>query len=126
MKQIAETDYGHRYGELVLHPLSSEQDSTLVASLMGGAELPPTLRDQIVSKAEGNPFFLEEVTLALRDHPALDIVVPNTLQGVLMARLDRLDEDTRHLLQVAAVIGRVFTQRVLKRCVIRLSMSIGS
>ena len=76
--------------------------------------MPPALREQIVSKAEGNPFFLEEVALALKDKPAQEIVVPNTLQALLMARLDRLEEDARRTLQVAAVIGRVFSVRVLK------------
>jgi predicted ATPase/class 3 adenylate cyclase len=114
LKQIAETDYSHRYSELVLHPLSKEQSHTLVTSVIGSVEISAALRDQIVSKAEGNPFFLEEVARALRDHPAQEIVLPNTLQALLMARLDRLEDDVRRTLQVAAVIGRSFNRRVLK------------
>jgi predicted ATPase/class 3 adenylate cyclase len=114
LKQIAEADYSHRYSELVLHPLSPEQSHTLVASVIGGVELSAALRDQIVHKAEGNPFFLEEVALALKDHTSSEIVVPNTLQALLMARLDRLDDNARRALQIAAVIGRSFNRRVLK------------
>ena len=113
LKQIAETDYGHRYSELVLRPLSSEQSYALVDSLIGGVAVSAALRDHVVSKAEGNPFFLEEVAHALKDKTAPESV-PNTLQAVLMARLDRLDEDARRMLQVAAVIGRSFITRVLK------------
>ncbi|MFN8597515.1 MAG: adenylate/guanylate cyclase domain-containing protein [Anaerolineae bacterium] len=113
LKQIAETDYGHRYSELVLQPLSNEQSYALVDSVIGGLGVAAALREHIVGKAEGNPFFLEEVALALKDRPAQDSV-PNTLQAVLMARLDRLDEDARRTLQVAAVIGRSFYRRVLK------------
>ena len=114
LKQIAETDYSHRYSELVLHPLSQEQSHTLVASVIGGVEISAARREQIVHKAEGNPFFLEEVALALKDNAAQEIVVPNTLHALLMARLDRLDDDARRTLQIAAVIGRSFNRRVLK------------
>jgi predicted ATPase/class 3 adenylate cyclase len=114
LKQIAETDYSHRYSELMLHPLSQEQSHTLVTSVIGNVEILAALRDQIVHKAEGNPFFLEEVALALKDHPAVEIAVPNTLHALLMARLDRLDDEARRVLQVAAVVGRTFNRRVLK------------
>ncbi len=71
-----------------------------------GAELPEDLVSDVLSKAEGNPFFLEELTRSLLEHP--DVLVPDTIQGVLMARIDRLPEEHKRLLQTASVLGREF------------------
>ena len=84
-----------------------------------------------MGKAEGNPFFVEEVIRTLIERGGLErsadgegwvvtpriegVTVPDTLQGVLMARLDRLEPDTRRTAQEAAVIGRIFQERVLER-----------
>jgi predicted ATPase len=61
----------------------------------------------IVEKAEGNPFFLEELTRAVVERAdfATAVAVPDTIQGVLMARIDRLPEESKRLLQTAAVLG---------------------
>jgi hypothetical protein len=61
-----------------------------------------------VARAEGVPFFLEELARAVADHPDLrsDVMVPDTIQGVLEARLDRLPDAEKQLLQVASVIGK--------------------
>jgi len=80
-------------------------------------------------KADGNPFFIEELVKSLRETGTLrqegerwvlnrtldEIVVPDTVQGVLMSRIDRLEEGPRSALQLAAVIGREFTERLLDR-----------
>ena len=58
----------------------------------------------ILSKGEGNPFFLEELARSLLEHP--NVSVPDTIQGVLMARIDRLPEEHKRLLQTASVLGR--------------------
>jgi tetratricopeptide (TPR) repeat protein len=89
--------------------------------------LPHTLTKQIIQRAGGNPFFIEEVVRSLFDQGAIvrregrfevtekvsEIPIPNTINDVLMARIDRLDEKTRHLVKVASVIGRNFFYRVL-------------
>ena len=62
------------------------------------------------SKAEGNPFFLEELARSLLEHPGVS--VPDTIQGVLMARIDRLPEEHKRLLQTASVLGREFSLRL--------------
>src|SRR5262249_24055453 len=83
----------------------------------------------IAAKAEGNPFFVEEVTRSLLEDGALrrengrvvlardpsDIAVPDSIQDVLVARLDRLADDSRRAIQVASVIGREFALRLLER-----------
>ena len=84
----------------------------------------------LTEKAEGNPFFLEEVVRTLVEarvvvpDPATNtwkitdemakIAIPDTIQGVIMARIDRLDEEVKHVLRLAAVIGRSFLYSILK------------
>jgi ABC-type oligopeptide transport system substrate-binding subunit/class 3 adenylate cyclase len=114
---------------LLLDPLSPTESQTLVANLLEIDDLPEALREHVLSRAEGNPFYVEEVIRSLIDRGAVvqdptsgcwtatavvaEIPIPDTLQGVLMARIDRLQEDTRRVLQMAAVIGRIFLHRVL-------------
>ena len=116
-----------RFVELQLQPLSRQSNHDLVKGLLGGSTLPEKLTATIIGKAEGNPFFVEEVLRSLIERGALvrdgaewkatelveTIQVPDTLQAVLLSRLDRLPEETRRVIQKAAVIGRVFLYRVL-------------
>ena len=79
--------------------------------------LPAHLEQMIIDKAQGNPFFLEELTRAVIEHgdlAAADRRVPDTIQGVLMARIDRLPEAHKRLLQTASVLGREFAPRLLE------------
>ena len=89
--------------------------------------LPHAIMERIVQRAGGNPFFIEEVVRSLIDQGAIvrregrfevtekvsEIPIPNTINDVLMARIDRLEEKVRHLLKVASVIGRSFFYRIL-------------
>ena len=129
VKQTAETDYPHRYAEVRLSPLSTGDSSALIDSLLSISDLPDRLRHLILEKAEGNPFFVEEVVRTLIDSGAVvqdesgrrwhaaapvdDIAIPGSLQALIMARIDRLEEETRYTLQLASVIGRSFYYRVL-------------
>lgn len=129
VRVAAERDFPHRYSEVSLQPLSEGDSDTLVNSLLTIADLPPALRQRILAKAEGNPFFVEEVVRTLieggtvvRDEDGAhwfatsdaEFNVPDNLQALLVARIDRLDEEARQTLQVAAVIGRSFHFRVLQ------------
>jgi predicted ATPase len=114
-----------------LAPLTPEQSSQLLDNLLEANNLPEKIRRLIVGKAEGNPFYVEEVIRSLIDSGAVtraengpgwvttagidDITLPDTLQGVIMARIDRLDAETKRTLQVASVIGRTFPYKVLAR-----------
>ena len=108
----------------------TQQDSAQMAEAMLGTEsLPPELQRLIVQKAEGNPFFVEEVVKSLQEVGAIraeagrytitrhlnDVLIPDTIQDVIMARIDRLAEAPKKTLQLASVIGREFTQRLLDR-----------
>jgi tetratricopeptide (TPR) repeat protein len=113
-----------RYTEIVLNRLSPQESDELIHNLLQ-RETPPTgLRAKVRSRAEGNPFFTEEIVRALiesntlvRDsrHQAWTIAgsidelrMPDTLQEVINTRIERLPAQTRQVLQRAAVVGRVF------------------
>jgi predicted ATPase len=115
--------------EIVLGALSEADSRRLVANLLEIEALPQVARSLILKKAEGNPLFVEEVIrmfieqgaivrrnggwVAAREFASIDI--PDNLQGLLMARIDRLPEEVKHTLRVAAVIGRQFPVKVLAR-----------
>src|SRR5205823_3886704 len=90
-------------------------DSLAVVHAVLQRVLPDPLSQVILAKAEGNPFFLEELTRAVVEHGDLRSlqVVPDTIQGVLAARIDRLPEEPKRLLQTASVLGREFSPRLL-------------
>jgi DNA-binding NtrC family response regulator/tetratricopeptide (TPR) repeat protein len=94
--------------QLSLPPLSDEDSLRVAHSVLPGVSLPADLALVILSKAEGNPFFLEELALSIQDRegPASGLAVPDTVQGVLMSRIGRLAETEQSLLQSAAVIGK--------------------
>ncbi len=107
---------------IALEPLGAEDFEHLFVLLLSIDDLPASLRRRILERAEGNPFFLEEILrhlidtgLVLRDgerwHAAADIAevhIPDTVQGVLAARIDYLEPAHKRVLQAAAVVGRVF------------------
>jgi class 3 adenylate cyclase/tetratricopeptide (TPR) repeat protein len=116
------------YTEIRLRKLSSIQSRELVESLLTIDNLPQATKDMILSKTEGNPFFIEEVIRCLIDRDIIyrendrwkareniqDIDVPDTIQSVLLSRVDRLEAETKYILQCASVIGRLFRYRLLE------------
>jgi DNA-binding NtrC family response regulator/predicted ATPase len=93
--------------QVALAPLSREDSRAVLGSALGSAPVAPEVADAIVAKAEGNPFFLEELARSVGERAEAGATgVPDTIQSVLMARIDRLADDDRRLLQGAAVIGR--------------------
>jgi len=103
-------------GQTPLQPLSRDDAIQMVRSVLRVENLIDLVTQEIVAKADGNPFFLEQLALhagEARDLRA-DLMVPNTIHDVVMARIDRLPEETKRFLQTAAVIGREFPLRLLK------------
>jgi class 3 adenylate cyclase/tetratricopeptide (TPR) repeat protein len=117
------------YHEIRISDLSWDQTQAMLQSLLNSELLPDELRYFIKHKAEGNPFYLEEVVNSLIDTGVLESNngawklaqtlnledVPPTIQGVLAARLDRLEKEAKRILQEASVIGRAFFYEVLYR-----------
>jgi class 3 adenylate cyclase len=114
--------------EITLGALSERDSRQLVANLLEIEELPEAMRALILRKAEGNPFFVEEVIRMLIDHGAIvrrqggwvagekieQVEIPDNLEGLLMARIDQLPDESRQVLRVASVIGRQFPVKVLE------------
>ena len=117
------------FTRLALKELPPDESAALAGAVLQVAALPPPLARLITAKAEGNPFFVEEVTRSLQEtgalrradgtytlaRPAGDIRVPDTIQEVILSRLDRLAEAAKATLQLAAVVGREFTARLVQR-----------
>jgi len=119
---------GDAFARIDLEPLDAADSGALLGKLLPIENLPESVRARIVERSDGNPFYLEEVLRSLIDggqvvredgrwHATREIVdanIPETLAGVLSARIDRLPETTKRVAQTAAVIGRVFMHRVLE------------
>jgi class 3 adenylate cyclase/tetratricopeptide (TPR) repeat protein len=128
--QEAEARFAHRFTQITIRPLTEADSNTLVDSLLTISDLPQSLRRRILTRAEGNPFYVEEVVRSLIESEAVvqdasgshwiaqsdgsDIDIPDNVQALITARIDRLDEQVRRTLQLAALIGRSFYFRVLK------------
>jgi predicted ATPase/DNA-binding winged helix-turn-helix (wHTH) protein len=93
--------------QLTLPQLTPSDSLTVVQSVLQTQALPDVLVQRVLTKAAGNPFFLEELTRAVLEHDtgAIPQTVPDTIQAVLTARIDRLLTEEKQLLQTAAVIG---------------------
>lgn len=129
LRELIAEHHAARHTGLWLKPLNPLESEALVGNLLRVAMLPAELRSHILERAEGNPFYVEEIirslmdTGAIRYDPVLGfwqltqelaaITIPDTLQGVLLARMDRLPAEARRVLQVASVIGRLFPYSVL-------------
>ena len=123
-------DAGVPLQEIALVPLAEDDSRVLLDTLIGVNDLSETVRSQILRKTEGNPFFIEEVIRALiaegtliKDarndswrlaRPVGALALPDTIQGVIVARLDRLEEGVKSVLKLASVIGRSFFLRILQ------------
>jgi DNA-binding SARP family transcriptional activator/class 3 adenylate cyclase len=129
VRELAGREFRHRHTDLTLEALEERESTELVGHLLRIEDLPRNLRTRILDHAEGNPFYVEEILRSLidagvlvHDEPAgrwsasrdlADLPLPDTLRGVLMARIDHLPRAARHTLQLASVVGRIFERRVL-------------
>nr|NIM96220.1 AAA family ATPase [Anaerolineales bacterium] len=107
IKLKTETDFPHRYHEIYLRRLSEGDSSNLLVQLLGDAQMPEEIWQTIMDRSEGNPFYLEEIVRHLMEQDLIiqdeegwraveeleEVGIPDTLHGVLLARIDRLEED---------------------------------
>jgi ABC-type oligopeptide transport system substrate-binding subunit/class 3 adenylate cyclase len=121
VKERAARQLPHRTRELLLESLADEADRELLHALVGGGTLPPELETQILAHAEGNPFYMEELIGSVIDAGALvregeewrfdhevSVEVPETVEKVILARIDRLTPRCHDVLMAASVLGRRF------------------
>jgi tetratricopeptide (TPR) repeat protein len=123
--------FGNRsfYTTLTLRSFSDAETLAMAGHVLGTAPFPAELQTTLMAKAEGVPLFIEEVTKTLLDLGILrrengtyhlvkslsEVSVPETIQGIIMARLDRLGDEGKRTVQLASVIGRQFLVRLLAR-----------
>jgi class 3 adenylate cyclase/tetratricopeptide (TPR) repeat protein len=127
-------EYTHQWGsksyysKIGLDQLSLDFAKELVKAMLEGGEVAPELRELILSRSAGNPLFMEEFTQTLIENGSIkkeqnqfvldgdikDIKVPDTIQGIISARMDRLEDNLKRTMQVASVIGRDFAFRILQ------------
>src|SRR5437660_3525703 len=119
---------GSHYHQLALSPLGEEASRELLRDLLGSDGSLDELSARILERTGGSPFFTEEVVTALAASGSLlgergayrlatpieTVALPATVQALLTARIDRLGERAKDLLQVAAVIGKQFDEPVLR------------
>jgi predicted ATPase/serine phosphatase RsbU (regulator of sigma subunit) len=127
---------GQSLTELLLPALSDPDSQRLVSDLLCPEAVPEEIANLVLAKAEGNPLFVKEVTRVLLDRGAItrrdgrwvlrkelaDIEIPDTLQGALTARIDRLAGEAREALFVASAIGRQFSASLLEQVLGRSRM----
>ena len=128
LRSKLEANYASRYLEFTLAGLTREDSEKLLRNLVPVPQWPAGSIDLILNRAEGNPLYLEEVLRSLINDGLLymdqngrwqfsenvtEVTVPDSLEGVLLARLDRLEELCRWTVQVASVVGRSFPLDVL-------------
>jgi class 3 adenylate cyclase/tetratricopeptide (TPR) repeat protein len=110
------------FSSITLEPLTEDQAGRLLALLLDIDEMPTAVRSEILRRAEGNPFYIEEILRQLIDECCIvrsgnrwktaekisEVQIPDTVQAVLAARIDLLSTAEKRALQCAAVVGRVF------------------
>ena len=116
------------YTKIGVDQLSMKTSAELVQSILQGALVVSELMELISNRTDGNPLFMEEFTHSLIENGIIqrkahqyvlsqkpaDIQVPDTIQGVIAARIDRLEDNLKSTMQVASVIGRDFAFRILQ------------
>ena len=116
------------YSQIRVDQLPTGSSSDLVRAILEGGEVAADLRTLILTRASGNPLFIEELTHTLLERGYIqredgryvlavkpsDIEVPDTIQGIIAARIDRLEANLKRTMQVASVIGRDFAYRILQ------------
>ncbi len=128
LREAARSTYSKYYTESWLQSLINSEIQRMIEGLLETDLVPELALDLVTRRTDGNPLFIEELVRSMIDRGALvpaknhrwelvqgweEAAIPNTIQGILQARIDRLERDVRRVLQLAACIGRQFSVRVL-------------
>ncbi len=127
-------EYTHSWGsksyytKIGVDQLSGAASADLVQAILEAGEVVSEIRELILTRTAGNPLFMEELTHSLLENGSIqkknrqyvlsreasEIQVPDTIQGIIAARMDRLEDSLKRIMQVASVIGREFAFRILQ------------
>jgi len=129
IRRAVQSKNSEKYSEIIIEPLGTDDTNELIDELLQIKDIPQEARKLVLRKAEGNPYFVEEVVRWFVDQEMVhqtpnglewnkssditDATIPDSVQSLLMARMDRLSADAKDTLQLASVIGRAFYHRVL-------------
>jgi tetratricopeptide (TPR) repeat protein len=116
------------YSQIGLSQLTSQSSAELIQAILYNCDIEPGLETLILNRSAGTPLFIEELTHSLLENGLIqreqnqcflaiepkDIQVPDTIQGIIAARMDRLEDKLKRTMQVASVIGRDFAFRILQ------------
>ena len=127
-------EYTHQWGsksyysKIGLDQLTTESSAELISTILEGSEVGSDLKQLIINRAAGHPLFIEEFTHSLWENGLIerqddrfilsrkfkDVQVPDSIQGIIASRMDRLEGNLKRTLQVASVVGRDFAFRILQ------------
>lgn len=116
------------HSQLTLNRLSNRESLTMMANLLNTEDINRDLETLILEKTEGVPFFIEEFVKSLKDLQIIEkkgntcgiakdidtVIIPSTIQDVIMARVDILPEETKGVLQAGSVVGREFSHELIR------------
>jgi class 3 adenylate cyclase/tetratricopeptide (TPR) repeat protein len=128
------SEYTHQWGsksyytKIGLSQLTSQNSAELIRAVLYDCEIEPEVETLIMDRSAGTPLYVEELTFSLLENGSIqkeknqcyltvapkDIQVPDTIQGIIAARMDRLEDNLKRTMQVASVIGRDFAFRILQ------------
>ncbi|HOO70114.1 MAG TPA: AAA family ATPase [Spirochaetota bacterium] len=129
-----ENEFHSLHTHIRLEQLDSRQSGILMENLLCAAGFPQGLKDDIIARSDGNPFFIEEVVRSLIDRGAVElkndafivtakiteVAVPSSIEEVLLSRIESFDPETRDLVKIASVIGRSFFYRIIVRVAVNI------
>jgi len=129
VREAVRSTIAARYTEIEIKPLGVDHTNELITELLHIRDIPADARELVLRKAEGNPYFVEEVVRWFVDQGMVrttpdglewdessdisETTIPDSVQSLLMARMDRLSDEAKDTLQLASVIGRAFYHSVL-------------
>jgi class 3 adenylate cyclase len=116
------------YRKIGLNQLTAQSSAKLVQAILEDGDVSPDIRELILKRGAGNPLFMEEFTHTLLENGSIQrkdrqyvlsgkssgMQIPDTIQGIIAARMDRLEDNLKRAMQVASVIGRDFAFRILQ------------
>ena len=119
------------HSQVNLNRLSNRESLTMVMNLLGSDHIEQALQEFILEKTDGIPFFIEELIKSLKDLNLIEkkdevygiaedihaVVIPSTIEDIIMARVDSLPEEAKNVLQICSVIGRDFRHKLLHRLI---------
>ncbi len=129
IKHTLDKDFPDHSSTIQLTPLDKKLSESLINNMLMVKGMPAQYREKIIKRTGGNPFFMEEVVRSLIDQGAIavkndkfeitskidDVHIPGTINDLLTARIDRLEDKTRHLVKIASVVGRHFYHKIISR-----------